>query len=66
VCGACGAGALALSPAGINGIEALLAQPLAAAQTVGISDRAARDALAVITAAYEYFGNFRLRTLRSA
>jgi hypothetical protein len=25
-----------------------------------------RDALAVITAAYEYFGNFRLRTLRSA
>jgi DNA repair protein RecO (recombination protein O) len=67
VCGACGAGgALALSPAGINGIEALLAQPLAAAQSAGISDRAARDALAVITAAYEYFGNFRLRTLRSA
>src|ERR671936_73071 len=32
----------------------------------GITDRSARDALAVITAAYEYFGNFRLRTLRSA
>jgi DNA repair protein RecO len=66
VCGACGAGALALSPAGINGIESLLAQPLADAHATGVSDRAARDALAVITAAYEYFGNFRLRTLRSA
>jgi DNA repair protein RecO (recombination protein O) len=66
VCSACGAGALALSPAGIGGIEALLGRPLAEAAAVGISDRSARDALAVITAAYEYFGNFRLRTLRSA
>jgi DNA repair protein RecO (recombination protein O) len=66
VCRGCGAGALALSPAGIHGIESLLAQPLADAKTVGVTDRAARDALAVITAAYEYFGNFRLRTLRSA
>jgi DNA repair protein RecO (recombination protein O) len=66
VCATCGAGALALSPAGITGIELLLAQPLAAAKGAGMSDRAARDALAVITAAYEYFGNFRLRTLRSA
>src|ERR671934_21085 len=33
---------------------------------VGLTERSARDALAVITAAYEYFGNFRLRTLRSA
>ena len=66
VCATCGAGALALSPAGIAGIEALLAQPLAAANGAGLSDRAARDALTVITAAYEYFGNFRLRTLRSA
>jgi DNA repair protein RecO (recombination protein O) len=66
VCGACGAGALALSPAGIGGIEALLGRPLAEAAAVGITDRSARDALAVITAAYEYFGNFRLRTLRSA
>jgi hypothetical protein len=31
-----------------------------------LTERSARDALAVITAAYEYFGNFRLRTLRSA
>jgi DNA repair protein RecO (recombination protein O) len=66
VCEACRAGALALSPAGIVGIETLLARPLADASDFGISERAARDALSVITAAYEYFGNFRLRTLRSA
>jgi DNA repair protein RecO (recombination protein O) len=66
VCRGCAAGALALSPAGISGIEGLLARPLAEAREVGLADRATRDALAVITAAYEYFGNFRLRTLRSA
>jgi DNA repair protein RecO (recombination protein O) len=66
VCRACADGALSLSPAGIAGIEALLARPLAEAGSIGLSDRSARDALAVITAAYEYFGNFRLRTLRSA
>jgi DNA repair protein RecO (recombination protein O) len=66
VCAGCRADALALSPAGIAGIESLLARPLSDAGEVGISDRAARDALAVITSAYEYFGNFRLRTLRSA
>jgi DNA repair protein RecO (recombination protein O) len=66
VCAGCRADALALSPAGIVGIESLLARPLAEAADVGIADRAARDALAVITSAYEYFGNFRLRTLRSA
>jgi DNA repair protein RecO (recombination protein O) len=66
VCGRCGGEVLALSPAGITGIEGLLARPLAEAQYVGLADRSARDALAVITAAYEYFGNFRLRTLRSA
>jgi DNA repair protein RecO (recombination protein O) len=66
VCAGCRAEALALSAAGIAGIESLLARPLAEAVEVGIGDRAARDALAVITAAYEYFGNFRLRTLRSA
>ena len=66
VCSACGGGSLALSPAGITGIESLLAQPLADAKAAGVADRAARDALAVITAAYEYYGNFRLRTLRSA
>ncbi|MFL5917967.1 MAG: DNA repair protein RecO [Gaiellaceae bacterium] len=66
VCAECGTAALALSPAGIAGIESLLARPLADAGAVGLTDRSARDALAVITAAYEYFGNFRLRTLRSA
>src|SRR3954454_12823826 len=66
VCRACADGALSLSPAGIRGIEALLAHPLADARGVGLADRSARDALAVITSAYEYFGNFRLRTLRSA
>jgi len=66
VCAGCRADALALSPAGIVGIESLLARPLAEAGASGLTDRAARDALAVITSAYEYFGNFRLRTLRSA
>jgi DNA repair protein RecO (recombination protein O) len=66
VCRACADGALALSAAGIAGIERLLARPLADAGAVGLGERSARDALAVITAAYEYYGNFRLRTLRSA
>ena len=65
VCGACAgqAEALALSPDGIRGIEALLASPLADAGSVGLTDRGARDALRVVTASYEYHGGFRLRTL---
>jgi DNA repair protein RecO (recombination protein O) len=66
VCRACANGALALSAAGIAAIEGLLAKPLAEAGTAALGDRPARDALAVITAAYEYYGNFRLRSLRSA
>ncbi|TMK33466.1 MAG: DNA repair protein RecO [Actinobacteria bacterium] len=66
VCGACSEGALVLSESGIAGAESLLIRPLAEAGDVGLGDRSARDALAVITAAYEYFGNFRLRALRSA
>jgi DNA repair protein RecO (recombination protein O) len=66
VCRDCADGALGLSPAGIAGIELLLARPLAEAGEVGLTERSARDALVVITAAYEYFGNFRLRSLRSA
>src|SRR2546421_7503805 len=58
VCRGCSHGELALSPAGISGIEALLARPLAEAGEVGLAQRAARDAPAVITSAYEYFGNF--------
>lgn len=66
VCHGCAEGALALSPAGLAGAESLLARPLAEASDVGLTERSARDALGVITAAYEYFGNFRLRALRSA
>jgi DNA repair protein RecO (recombination protein O) len=66
VCRACSEGTLALSPAGIAGIEALLTRPLAEAGEIGLTERSSRDALTVITAAYEYFGNFRLRALRSA
>jgi DNA repair protein RecO (recombination protein O) len=63
VCRACGGGAMPLTPAGIKGIEALLGRPLAAAGGIGLSERAARDALGVVTASYEYHGGFRLRTL---
>src|SRR5436189_235757 len=65
VCRACAgqAEALALSGEGIAGIEALLASPLADAVTLGLGGRAARDALRVVTASYEYHGGFRLRTL---
>jgi DNA repair protein RecO (recombination protein O) len=65
VCARCAAAteALALSADAIVGIEALLARPLADAPGTGLSERAQRDALRVITASYEYHGGFRLRTL---
>jgi DNA repair protein RecO (recombination protein O) len=65
VCGACASQteALALSGEGIRGIEALLASPLADAAGAGLTERASRDALRVVTASYEYHGGFRLRTL---
>ena len=65
VCARCApaAEALALAPDGIAGIEALLAQPLSEAAKLGLSERAQRDALRVVTASYEYHGGFRLRTL---
>jgi DNA repair protein RecO (recombination protein O) len=65
VCRACASQseALALSPDAVAGIEALLASPLADAARLGIPERAARDALRVVTASYEYHGGFRLRTL---
>jgi DNA repair protein RecO (recombination protein O) len=66
VCRSCSEGALALTAVGIGGIESLLTRPLAEAGAVGLTERSSREALAVITAAYEYFGNFRLRALRSA
>jgi DNA repair protein RecO (recombination protein O) len=65
VCGACArrSEALGLSGDGIRGIEALLASPLADAVALALGERAARDALRVVTASYEYHGGFRLRTL---
>jgi DNA repair protein RecO (recombination protein O) len=63
VCRACAGGAMPLTPAGIKGIEVLLGRPLADAGGIGLSERAARDALGVVTASYEYHGGFRLRTL---
>jgi DNA repair protein RecO (recombination protein O) len=63
VCGLHAAGALRLSPEGIAGIELLLSTPLAEADAAALSDRARRDALAVITSSYEEHGGFRLRTL---
>ena len=63
VCRDHAAGALALSTAGLAGIEALLRRPLADARTAGLDERAARDAVAAITSLYEFHGGFRLRTL---
>jgi DNA repair protein RecO (recombination protein O) len=63
VCAGCAAGAMALSPAGLEAIETLLRRPLADAGGAGLTDRAARDVLAVVSASYEYHGGFRLRTL---
>ena len=44
-------------------LEQLLSAPLADAYGVELSDRARRDALAVVTSSYEEHGGFRLRTL---
>ncbi|HKI92579.1 MAG TPA: DNA repair protein RecO [Gaiellaceae bacterium] len=65
VCRACAGRteALALGADGVAGIETLLAHPLADAAPLGLSERARRDALRVVTASYEYHGGFRLRTL---
>lgn len=64
VCRACaGGGALVLAPEGLAAIRRLLGTPLAAAHDAPLSPRAARDALAVVTASYEHHGGFRLRTL---
>jgi DNA repair protein RecO (recombination protein O) len=63
VCALHAANALRLSPEGITGIERLLSTPLADAPAAELSERAGRDALAVITSSYEEHGGFRLRTL---
>jgi DNA repair protein RecO (recombination protein O) len=56
-------GTIGLSANGLFGIHSLVGSPLAAAPTLSLGDRALRDALAVVTASYEYHGGFRLRTL---
>jgi DNA repair protein RecO (recombination protein O) len=63
VCRSCGPGTVALSPEGLRGIRALLTSPLADAQAAGLTDRGARETLAVVQASYEHHGGFRLRTL---
>jgi DNA repair protein RecO (recombination protein O) len=65
VCRACArsTAALALSPEGLGGIDALLRSPLADAHRAKLSERARRDGLAAVTSLYEYHGGFRLRTL---
>ena len=63
VCRDCGSGAIALSPDGLRGIRTLVATPLADAHDAHLSDRGAREALALVTASYEHHGGFRLRTL---
>jgi DNA repair protein RecO (recombination protein O) len=65
VCETCRAGSLALSADGLDGMTALLRTPLADATAAGLTDRGARDVLAVVTASYEEHGGFRLRTLRA-
>ena len=63
VCARCDRGTVELSPEGLRGLAALLGAPIADATTLSIGDRAARDALAVVTSSYEHHGGFRLRTL---
>jgi DNA repair protein RecO (recombination protein O) len=65
VCRDCGGGTIALSPDGIRAIRTLVATPLADAHAAGLTDRGAREALALVTASYEHHGGFRLRTLAS-
>ena len=52
-----------LSPEGYRGIRGLLGSPLAEAHGLGLGERAVRDVLAVVVAAYGFHGGFRLRTL---
>lgn len=63
VCATCASGALTLSAEGLAAVDALLRKPLAEAPEAGVSERAARDALAIVSASYEFHGGFRLRTL---
>jgi DNA repair protein RecO (recombination protein O) len=56
-------GSLALSREGLAGVERLLSTPLADAHGAGLTERARREALSVVTSSYDEHGGFRLRTL---
>ena len=56
-------GTVSLSPQGLHGVRTLVHTPLAAAYDAPLTDRSAREALAVVTTSYEHHGGFRLRTL---
>jgi len=66
VCAEHASGSLRLSADGLAGVERLLSTPLADAQAAGLSERAQREALTVVTSSYEEHGGFRLRTLSQA
>jgi DNA repair protein RecO (recombination protein O) len=66
LCVACADGAMPLSAQGLRGIEALLSLPLADAGRAPLDPHAAREALGVVNASYEYHGGFRLRTLAAS
>ena len=64
VCPSCApAETVYLTPDGFRGIHALIWSPLADVRGLGLGERALRDTLAVVVAAYEFHGGFRLRTL---
>jgi DNA repair protein RecO (recombination protein O) len=63
VCAGCDRGGIGLSPEGLHGLAGLLGAPIGDAPSLGLGDRAAREALAVVTSSYEHHGGFRLRTL---
>ena len=64
VCAACApTETVGLAPEGFRGVRGLLFSPLVDAHGLGLGERAARDALAVVVASYEFHGGFRLRTL---
>ena len=50
VCADCGGGSIALSPDGLRGITTLVATPMSDAHDAGLTDRGAREALALVTA----------------
>jgi DNA repair protein RecO (recombination protein O) len=66
VCPDCLRGDVPLSARALRGVENLLRLPLADAREAGLDERSSREALRVITSSYEYYGGFRLRTLRAS